>query len=837
MTTLMQDVRFGIRMLAKAPGFTAVAVVALALGIGANTMMFSSVNGMLLHPFLFKDLQRIVDVWETAPKQNAYQIKAAPANLRDWQEQNKGFEMLAATRGWNVNLTGVGVAERVEGYQVTSGFFSLLGMSPQLGRAITPADFEPGHASVVVLSHGFWQRHLGANPGIVGESLHLNGQAFTVIGIMPADFDYPVGGEAWAPLDLGAAENADRSDHYLEVIGRLQPGTTLAQAEADLQTISARLAQQYPETNSGHSVRVLGLVEDLTYGTRQFLSVLMGSAVFVLLLACANVANLQLARATARGKELSLRRALGATRWQITRQLLAESVTLALLGGAVGALFGGWGSQMLQHTIPPFILAHIPGIKHQQIDPTVLAFTLVVALLTGILAGLAPALHVSNPDPNEALKEGSRGSSAGRGRQRLRSLLVVGEVALALVLLVGAGLMVKGFGKLLNKYPGFDRNNVLTFHLTLAPAAPLLVGAKPAGAGPSLHSGQAQGLGAASKDQEEARVREFYRQVISTLRALPGVESAAASTSLPSGWSWNWTEYTAEGQPPSAPGEMRTAVMQSVSADFFRVLRIPLMRGRLLSSQDGPNAPPNVVVSQSMANRIWASQDPVGKRIKFGGAESDEPWKTVVGVVGDIQDSPFNPTPAPTAYVSFAQLPMATSCVVVRASGDPMALAAAVRAQVRSVSADDPPYDMRTLAQLISDNVSGVEASARMMFAFGMVALVLAASGIYALMSYSVTQRTHEIGVRMALGAERVSVLRLVVGYAIKLTVAGLAIGVPAALALTRALSSLLFGVVRLDIPIFASFTLLLALVAAAAAYIPAHRATRVDPMVALRYE
>jgi len=837
MSTLLQDVRYAIRMLAKSPGFTAVAVMALALGIGANTVMFSSVNGMLLHPFLFKDLHRIVDVWETAPKQNEYQIRAAPANLRDWQERSRGFEMLAASHGWDVNLTGAGVAERVEGYQVTSGFFPLLGMPPQFGRAISAEDFKPGHASVVVLSHGFWQRHLGADPGVVGESLHLNGQTFTVIGIMPADFDYPVGSEAWAPLELSAAENADRASHYLEVIGRLKSGTTLAQAEADLQTISARLAQQYPETNAGHSVRVLGLVEDLTEGSRQFLSVLMGSAVFVLLLACANVANLQLARATSREKELALRRALGASRWQIARQLFAESVTLALLGGAAGVLFGGWGSQMLQRSVPPFIVAHIPGIKHMQIDFTVLAFTLVVALLAGILAGLAPAMHVSNPDPNQALKEGSRGSSTAPGRQRLRALLVVSEIALALVLLVGAGLMVKGFGTLLNRYPGFDRNNVLTFRITLAPAVPLPAGAQPASARPSLRSGQAQEPGATSKDQEDARVREFYSQVIEKLRGLPGVESAAATTSLPSGWSWNWTEYTAEGQAPAAPGEMRGALSQSVSPDFFRALRIPLLRGRLLTSQDGPNAPASVVVSQSMANRIWASQDPVGKRIKFGRAESNEPWKTVVGVVGDVRRSQFNRNLDPTVYFSFAQMPMASSCVVVRASGDPLAMAAAARAQVRSVNADDPPYDMRTLAQIISDDVSGVAASARMMFAFGIVALVLAASGIYALMSYSVTQRTHEIGVRMALGAERVSVLRLVVGYAIKLVVIGLAIGVPAALAVTRVLSSLLFGVVRLDIPIFASFTLLLALVAAAAAYIPARRATRVDPMVALRYE
>jgi putative ABC transport system permease protein len=796
-------------MLAKNPGFTAVAVLTLALGIGANSAIFSIVNAVLLRPFAFPHLDRIVGMWETVPKQNENHIKAAPANFRDWREQSKGFDMLAASHGWNVNLTGPGVAERVEGYQVTADFFPLLGMPPQFGRAITEGDFQPGHTSVVVLSNGFWQRHLGGDSGIVGKSLHLNGQEFTVIGIMPADFDYPVGGEAWAPIDLSPAENAGRADHYLQIVGRLKSGTTMAQAQADLETIAARLAQQYPQTNAGHGVRVVSLVEDLTTGSRQFILVIMGAALFVLLLACANVANLQLARGTARQKELAVRLALGASRWQITRQLLVESVVLALLGGCAGVLLGGWGSEVMRRTIPPFILQHIPGLKHIQIDSEVLAFTLVVALLTGILAGLAPALHVSNPDPNEALKEGLRGGSARPGRQRLRALLVVTEVALALVLLVGAGLMVKGFGTLLNEYPGFDRSNVLTFRIALAE----------------------------SKARDEARVRDFYSRVIEKLQALPGVDSAAAVTSLPSGWSWNWTEYTAEGQPPAAPGEMRGAVWQSLTPGFFRALRIPLREGRLLTAQDGPDAPLVIVISRSLAHRIWPNQDPLGKRIKFGRAESREPWKTIVGVVGDIELSPFDRAPEPTAYFPFAQLPVASSGLVVRTSGDPVALAAAARVQVRSVDPDQPPYDMRTLAQLISDNVSGVEGAARMMFAFGVVALVLSASGIYALITYSVTQRTHEIGVRMALGAERGDVLRLVVGYAINLTITGLAIGVPVALALTRALSSVLFGVVRIDALVFALFTLLLALVGALAAYIPARRATRVDPMVALRYE
>ncbi len=826
MGTILRDLKYGLRVLAKNPGFTAVAVIALALGIGANTAVFSSVNAMLLHPFAFKHLDRIVAVWETVPKQNENHIKAAPANFRDWREQSKGFDALAAGHGWSVNLTGAGVAERVEGYQVTAGFFPLLGMPPRFGRAITADDFEAGHTSVVVLSYGFWQRHLGADPGVVGKSLHLNGQEFTVIGIMPAEFDYPPWGEAWAPLDLGVAQNADRAAHYLEVIGRLKSGTTTAQAQTDLQTVAARLALQYPQTNAGHGVRVVSLVEDLTYGTRQFLLVLMGAAVFVLLLACANVANLQLARATARQKEIAVRLALGASRWQITRQLLVESVLLALLGGWVGVLLASWGGELLQQTIPPFILQHVPGIKHMQIDSGVLAFTFVVTLLTGVLAGLAPALHVSTPDPNGALKEGVRGGDASPGRQRLRALLVVSEVALALVLLVGAGLMVKGFHSLLNADPGFDRSNVLTFRMTLAPVAQTF---RPARADLKVD--------ATPKARDEARVRNFYAQVIEKLQALPGVDSAAAVTSLPSGYGWNWTEYTAEDQPPAAPGEMRAAVSQSITPGFFRALRIPLLKGRLLAAQDGPDAPLAIVISQSMAHRIWPNQDPLGKRIKFGRAESGEPWKTVVGVVGDIAQSPFDRVPQPTAYFPFAQLPQASSALVVRTSGDPIALAAAARAQVRSVDVDEPPYDMRTLEQLISDNVSGVESSARMMFIFGVVALVLSASGIFALMTYSVAQRTHEIGVRMALGAQRGEVLRLVVGYAIKLTIIGLAIGVPVALALTGALSSVLFGVVRIDTPVFALFAFLLALVAALAAYIPARRATKVDPRVALRYE
>jgi putative ABC transport system permease protein len=807
--TLFQDLRYGLRMLAKNPGFTAVAVLTLALGIGSNTGMFSTINAMLLRPFAFKDLDRAVAVWETVPKQDRQHLSVAPANFRDWNEQSRGFDLLAAARGWDVNLTGKDVAERVEGFQVTASFFPLLGIPAQLGRSVAADNFGTGRNSVVVLSHGFWQRHLGTDPAVLGRNVLLNGQKFTVIGIMPPDFDFPVGAEAWAPLDFTVSEQADRTDHSLMVIGRLKSGVSASKAQADLEPIADRLGREYPQTNAGHGVRVVGLVDDITYGSKQFVGVLMGAAGFVLLLACANVANLQLARATGRRKEIAVRLALGASRWRIARQLLVESAMVALLGGLAGLLLASWDLDLSQRILPPFIVQHVPGLKHLQLDSRVLAFTLVVALLAGILAGIAPALHVSRPDLSDVLKEGARGGTASRGHRRLRALLVISEVSLALVLLVGAGLMVKGFRNMANEEMGFDRSRVLTFRIALAE----------------------------SKYATPDRVRVFYEQLVRRLQSLPGVESAAAVRMVPGGWGWHSTAYTAEGQPPPAPGELRSTRDQSVTPDFFRTLRVPLMKGRFISPQDGPNAPLVVNISESMARRLWPGEDPVGKRLKFDRTESNVPWRTVVGVVGDVKASPWDKEPDVSTYFPLAQVPQASSGLVVRASGDPLALVAAARAQVLGLDPDQPPYDPRTLEQIVSDDLSGVEYSAHRMMAFGVIALVLAAAGIFAVMAYSVMQRTHEIGVRMALGARRVDVLRLVVGYALKLAMAGLALGLAGALAMARALTSLLFGVVRMDTLTFVAFTVLLAAVAVVAAYVPARRATKVDPMVALRHE
>src|SRR5208337_4574168 len=572
----------------------------------------------------------------------------------------------------------------------------------------------------------------------------------------------------------------------------------------------ARLGRDYPQSNAGHGVRVRGLLDDLTYGSQQFMGVLMGGAAFVLLLACANVANLLLARVTGRQKEIAVRLALGAGRWLVVRQLMVESILVSILGGLAALLLAVWELNLTQNTLPPFILQHIPGLKHLQPDWRVLVFTIVVALLAGILAAVAPALHVSRPDLNEVLKESARGGVASPSRRRLRSLLVVTEIALALVLLVSAGLMVRGFRNLANEEMGFDRRHVLTFRISLAE----------------------------SKYNSPERIRGFYEQLIPKLQALPSVESAVAVTAVPGGW-WGWrsTPYSAEGQAPEALGEIRSAGAQTVTPDFFRTLRVPLRKGRSISAQDGPEAPLVVNLSEGLARQIWPHEDAVGKRLRFGRPENNEPWRTVVGVVGSVRPTGWEKQADLTVYFPLAQAPQASMGLVVRTSGDPLAMAAPVRSQVLQLDSEQPPYDLRSLEQLIADDVSGVDYSARFMTGFGILALILAAAGIFAVMAYSVLERTHEIGLRMALGAQRADVYSLVIGNAAKLAALGLGLGAVGALALTRLLTSLLFGVVRMDLLTFVGLTALLAAVAALAAYVPASWAAKVDPMEALRYE
>jgi putative ABC transport system permease protein len=807
MNGVIQDFRFALRQLRKNPGFTAVAVITLALGIGANTTVFSTVNAMLLRPFPFPNLDRIVTVWETAPQYN--HLSPAPANFLDWSEQSTQFEELAAVHGWDANLTGANLAEHVEASQVTADFFPLLGMPTQSGRYIGPADFHGGVAPVVVVSHGFWQQFLGSDPSLVGKQLLLNGQPFTVIGIAAADLDFPTGSKIWTPLDLTGAAKDDRDHHYLNVFGRLKNGVSISQAQANLATIAASLAQRFPKSNTGLGINVRGTVDDINNDSTQFLMLLAGAAIFVLILACANVANLQLARGSGRQKEIALRTALGASHWQVGRQLLVESVLLALLGSAGALLLSAWGNNLMTRSIPPFILEHIAGLQHLQIDSKVFLFTLLVAVATGVVAGLAPVWHFSRPNVNDTLKEGTRSSTSTTGRKRLRTLLVTCEIALSLVLLVGAGLMVKGFRALITHDMGFDRSHVLTFHTVLSK----------------------------EKYHDKDRIRSYYEQALQNIQALPGVESAACLTSVPSGWTWNWMELNAEGAPPAAPGEKPFAISQIVTPEFFSTLRVPLRQGRLFSDQDTSGTTPVAVVSASLAQQSWPGQNPLGKHIRMGRPEEGQPFRTVVGIVGDVKPNAMDHDTTPTAYVLLAQQPEIASAFVVRTSGDPLNFAGLVSKQILGLDPTQPAYDLRSLDQVISDGLSGIDLASQMMLVFAACALLLAAAGIFAVTAYSVTQRTHEIGVRVALGARRVDVLRLVVGGALRTATIGLGIGLTLAILLTRAVSSLLFGVVQFDVITITLLTLALASVAAVAAYVPARRAAKVDPMVALRYE
>lgn len=808
METFLQDIRLAFRMLWKDPGISAIAILALALGIGGNCTVYSSLQAMVLRPLAFKDLDRILIVQETLPRLGWGDLSVAPANYRDILEHNSSFAQMAALRGrgWDANLTGMGTPERLEGYQVTASFFPLLNMPPLLGRTFTDNEADSGSIQHAVISYGAWQRHFAGDPGVIGRAVTLNGAQATIVGVMPREFDFPMGTEIWAPLPMNAPEMNSRGDHTLMVMGRLKPQAFLDKARAELDTLAASLERQYPATNAGRGFGVSLLRKQVVGETRHFVIALMWAAVFVLLLACANVANLQLARAVDRQKELAVRVALGAPRWRIARQVLVESLMLSLAGGVAGLVLASWAIPANRTRVPAFIVQHIAGIKNIRLDGGVLAFTAIVALLTGVLAGLIPALSASfSADVNEALKEGARGSSSAPVRRHSSSMLVITEVALALVLLVGAGLMVRGFNNLLKKYPGYDAGSTLSMHVTLP-----------------------------EKKYTDSRLRaDFYDRAVQRLAALPGVEGAAAVKFLPSGWGWQTGTFTIEGVSPR-PGELQTAGLQPVTPGFFAMLRIPLRQGRFLSSQDGPDSTRVAVISDAMALRYWPLGDALGRRIRF---KSDGPWHTIVGVVGDIRQMTFDDTFRSTAYVPIVQSAPQSAGFILRTSRDPVSLAAAARAAIQSVDPDQPVYDVRTLQELISDNASGVEYSARMMLAFGIIALLLAAAGIYGVMACVVSRRTHEIGIRMALGARHPNVLRMIVGHATRLAAIGLAIGVPAALALGRVLSRLLVGVVQLDLVMLLALTVLLALVALLAGYVPARRATQVDPIIALRSE
>jgi len=803
----LNDLRYAVRLQRKNPGFTIVAVIALALGIGANTAIFSVVNTVLLNPLPYKEPERLVLAWEENAKQGYPQDTPTAANFIDWRNQNQVFEGMAAFTPTSFNLTGSGDPERLIGRRVSASLFPLLGVDPRLGRVFTAEEDQPNSERVVLLSYRLWQRRFGGDAGIVGKTLTLDGKGYRVVGVMPSRFQFPtVFDDVWVPIAFSPREAANRDAHFLQVLARLKPGVTLTQAQADMSTIATRLQQQYPETNTGLGAVITPLHEHLVGDIKPALLILLGAVGMVLLIACANVANLLLARAAVRQKEIAVRVALGARRGRLIRQFLTESVLLSLFGGLVGLAIAYGGLAILKSFIPD----NISQGRTISIDYKVLGFTLLVSLATGLIFGFAPAIQSVRFNQNETLKEGGRDAATGGSGKRLRGLLVVAEVAISLVLLIGAGLLINSFLRVRNIDPGFRTENLLTMRIILP--------------SPKYDTLESKSV--------------FYTDLVNRVQSLPGVRSAAVITNLPLYAQGNSIGVGIEGKPAPPPGQEPIVITRIISPGYFDTMSIPLLKGRQLTDHDTNKTPNVIVISETMAHRFWPGEEAVGKRVSLGPIEKAEDWFNVIGIVKDVRQYGLTAELQPQMYLTYRQTDFfEPRDLVVKTDVDPKSLASAVRKAVWEIDKDQPVSNIRTMEEILGASIARERFSMLLLAIFASVALVLAAVGIYGVMSYSVAQRTHEIGIRMALGAQTSAVLKLAVGYGFKLVVIGIAIGLIAALALTRVMSTLLFGVTPTDPMTFTLISLLLVAVAAIASYIPARRATRVNPIIALRYE
>jgi putative ABC transport system permease protein len=815
MNGFFQDFRFAVRQLRKSPGFTGVAVITLALGIGANTAIFSVVNGVLLRPLAFPDAGRLVRVWHVPPAKSfpgmpTFAVSAA--NYLDWERQNHVFDGMAIYSFHGFTLTGGDKPEQVAACAASSGFFSTLGVQPVLGRVFTPDEDQPSHSNVVLLSHRFWQEHFGSNPAIVGQNIHMDGQLYLVTGVMPASFQFPEFAQMWTPEGWTDKEKAVRGEHHSVVIARLKPGIDLKEAQAEMNTISSRLERQYPEDDKGWGAIVVPLHDDLVSDVRPALLVLLGAVAFVLLIASVNVANLVLARTFSRQKEIAIRTALGASAGRVFRQLLTESVLLALAGGILGLTWAHAGIRLIM----AFLADKLPPFMEVGLDAKVLAFTAAISLGAGILAGVLPALRLSRGDVNLALKQGLGRTDADSSGHGTRSILVVAEVALSLILLVGAGLMIRSFQNLHGVNPGFDPHNVLTINAMVSRA----------------------------KFSQPAQQINFFEQVLRRVRTLPGVESAGVVDDVPLDNGGSHQPVAIEGRPVLPMSEQPEVDVRLASPGYMSALRIPILRGRDFSDTDLAGRASVVVISESMARQFWPGEDALGKRLTL--TFFPDAVREVVGVVGDVKIDALDQTrPSPTLYFPLDQVSVPANggwasfpmTLVVRSASGSAGMVSAVSNAVHDVDREMPLRDILTMDELVSNSLTQQRVNMLLLGAFAGLALLLAAVGIYSVLSYNVKRSVREIGIRLALGARVGDVLRIVVLQGMKPTFLGVVIGAAGALALGRVLSSLIFGVKPTDPLTFVAVTALLAAIAFLASVIPAYRATKVDPMVALRYE
>jgi predicted permease len=809
MDNLIRDVRFALRTMARKPGFTAIAIIIMALGIGANTAIFSLVRAVLLRPLPFANPDQLVMVWEDAAFIGFPKNTPAPANYADWKARNEVFDDMAAMTERDFNLTGDGEPEKVYAYAVTASFFPLLGVEPLLGRVLTPEDDRPEAIKVVVISYPLWQSRYGGQTSIVGRDILLNDEKYTVVGVMPRGFQFlDPDMRIWVPSGFTAESLANRDSHYLQVVARMKPGVTLDEANSNIKTIQAQIERDYPNDGGRLGANVISLREELAGETRRPLIVLLVAVAFVLLIASANLANLLLSRALGRSKEVAVRTALGATRGRLVRQLITESVLLSFAGGVAGVVVAIWSFEFLRLLIPPGLSLFV----NLRIDAMVLVFTLVLAVITGMIFGLAPALQSSRVDLNEALKQGGGRTSLSTGHRRLQSAMIVIEVALAMVLLVGAGLLIKTFAHLRDQYTSLHAESVLALRTQLPE----------------------------SRYKEPQRRFTFYQQVLERVTALPGVAAAAYTTSVPLDWKGGTNGISIEGRAVER-GVFYDANHRQISPDYFKAMGLALKQGRSFNDGDNQQAMPVAIVNETMAREFWPGENALGKRFKLGGPDSKEPWIAIVGVVADIKQMGAEAQVKAEMYMPYQQVAnqpwYAPRDLVIRASVEPMSLVPTVTARIHEVDVDQPVSNIRTMKEVLGKEFGQRETGTTLLGVFAALALLLAAIGLYGVLSYFVSQRIPEFGVRMALGAQSRDILWLVLKRGMGLAMLGLAIGTAAAFMLTRLMQSLLFEVSASDPIVFGMIALLLAAVAFAACVIPARRAMKIDPMVALRYE